>query len=84
MVNHTPTSHYDKNCINVKIYHRQSWLAMFILGFIVFILEFMLHGFIIFMPCVCDYYFINMKINHGQTFDCDKDSLDMKINHGQP
>ena len=52
MVNHGPMSHCDKDCLNRKIKHGKPWSTMFILGFIIFILDFMYIGFIIFIPWV--------------------------------
>ena len=42
-------SQCDKDFVNMKINHGQPWLATFILGFMIFILEFIYLGFIIFI-----------------------------------
>ena len=52
MVNHSPTLHYDKDCLNMEINHGQPWSAMFISLFIIFSLGFITLGFINFIPWV--------------------------------
>ena len=67
MVSHGPTSHCDKDCLNIEINHGQQWLTnvqCHIVRNVVSIWK-------------------SIMVNHSPTSNCDQYLVNMKINCGQ-